>query len=170
MGSTGAFDNSPLHFIVEKLNGKNYREWAQTIKFVINGKGKLGFLTGKTRWPPPPMQQHPRNGDPKTPSSPHAWSTPWSQPLAKRICFSQWQRMCGMRYRKHTPMSRMLPRSLNSRRGSGRWSKEIELSRNTKPRCWVCGKNSISVAKRNESARVTVCNSRRWRTRESSSF
>ena len=53
MGSTGAFDNSPLHFIVEKLNGKNYREWAQTIKFVINGKGKLGFLTGETRRPPP---------------------------------------------------------------------------------------------------------------------
>ena len=28
MGSAGAFDNSPLHLTVEKLNGKNYREWA----------------------------------------------------------------------------------------------------------------------------------------------
>ncbi|RVW74527.1 hypothetical protein CK203_053785 [Vitis vinifera] len=45
MGSVGAFDNSPLHLTVEKLNGKNYREWAQAIKLVIDGKGKLGFLT-----------------------------------------------------------------------------------------------------------------------------
>ena len=53
MGSPSAFNNSPLHLAVEKLNGKNYREWAQTIKLIINGKGKLGFLTGKTRRPPP---------------------------------------------------------------------------------------------------------------------
>ncbi|RVW46804.1 Retrovirus-related Pol polyprotein from transposon RE2 [Vitis vinifera] len=53
MGSASAFDNSPLHLIVEKLNGKNYREWAQTIKLVIDGKGKLGFLIGET-WRPPP--------------------------------------------------------------------------------------------------------------------
>ena len=53
MGSTDAFDNSPLHLTVEKLNGKNYREWAHAIKPVIDGKGKLGFLTGKTRRPPP---------------------------------------------------------------------------------------------------------------------
>ncbi|RVW27696.1 putative 3,4-dihydroxy-2-butanone kinase [Vitis vinifera] len=47
-----AFDNSPLHLTIEKLNGKNYREWAQAIKLVIDGKGKLGFLTGETRRPP----------------------------------------------------------------------------------------------------------------------
>ena len=52
MGSAGAFDNSPLHLTIEKLNGKNYREWAQAIKLVIDGKGKLGFLTGETRRPP----------------------------------------------------------------------------------------------------------------------
>ena len=52
MGSTDAFDNSPLHLTVEKLNGKNYREWAQAIKPVIDGKGKLGFLTSETRRPP----------------------------------------------------------------------------------------------------------------------
>ena len=40
MGSAGAFDNSPLHLTVEKLNGKNYREWAQAIKLVIDGKWK----------------------------------------------------------------------------------------------------------------------------------
>ena len=40
MGSVGAFDNSPLHLTVEKLNDKNYKKWTQTIKLVINGKGK----------------------------------------------------------------------------------------------------------------------------------
>ncbi|KAJ9673002.1 hypothetical protein PVL29_026326 [Vitis rotundifolia] len=53
MGPVGAFDNSPLHLTVEKLNDKNYREWAQAIKLVIDGKGKLGFLTGETRRSPP---------------------------------------------------------------------------------------------------------------------
>ena len=53
MGSVGAFENSSLHLTVEKLNGKNYREWAQAIKLVINEKGKLGFLTVETRRPPP---------------------------------------------------------------------------------------------------------------------
>ena len=40
MGSAGAFDNFPLHLTVEKLNGKNYREWPQAIKLVIDGKWK----------------------------------------------------------------------------------------------------------------------------------
>ena len=53
MGSAGAFDNSSLHLTIEKLNGKNYREWAQAIKLVIDRKGKLGLLTGETRRPPP---------------------------------------------------------------------------------------------------------------------
>ncbi|RVW51120.1 hypothetical protein CK203_078125 [Vitis vinifera] len=53
MGPVGAFDNSPLHLTIEKLNGNNYREWAQAIKLVIDGKGKLGFLTGETQRPPP---------------------------------------------------------------------------------------------------------------------
>ena len=49
IGPVGAFDNSPLNLTVEKMNGKNYREWAPAIKFVIDRKGKLGFLTDKTR-------------------------------------------------------------------------------------------------------------------------
>ena len=49
MGLDGAFDNSPLHLTIEKLNNKNYREWAQAIKLIIDGKGKLGFLTDETR-------------------------------------------------------------------------------------------------------------------------
>ena len=48
MGPVDAFDNSPLHLIIEKLNDKNYREWAQAIKLVIDGKGKLGLLTSET--------------------------------------------------------------------------------------------------------------------------
>ena len=39
--------NSPLYLTIEKLNGKNYREWAQAIKLVIDGKGKLGLLTSR---------------------------------------------------------------------------------------------------------------------------
>ena len=53
MGTVSAFDNSPLHLTIEKLNGKNYKEWVQAIKLVIDGKGKLGLLTGETRRPPP---------------------------------------------------------------------------------------------------------------------
>ena len=53
IGPVGAFDNSPLHLTVEKLNGKNYRKWAQAIKLVIDRKRKLGFLTGET-WRSPP--------------------------------------------------------------------------------------------------------------------
>ena len=52
MGSASAFDNFPLHFSVEKLNGKNYIEWAQTIKVVIDRKGNLGFRIGETRQRP----------------------------------------------------------------------------------------------------------------------
>ena len=36
---------------VEKLNGKNFREWAQSVKLVIDGKGKLGYLTDETKKP-----------------------------------------------------------------------------------------------------------------------
>ncbi|RVW73853.1 hypothetical protein CK203_056671 [Vitis vinifera] len=53
MGSPSAFNNSPLHLAIEKLNGKNCKEWAQAIKLIIDGKGKLGFLTGETQRPSP---------------------------------------------------------------------------------------------------------------------
>ncbi|KZV52593.1 hypothetical protein F511_24790, partial [Dorcoceras hygrometricum] len=39
------------------LNGKNFLEWAQSIKLIIEGKGRLGYLTGDTR--------EPERGDPK---------------------------------------------------------------------------------------------------------
>lgn len=42
-------DNSSLQFTIEKLNGKNYKEWAKFRKLIINGKGKLGYLTRETK-------------------------------------------------------------------------------------------------------------------------
>lgn len=37
------------------MDGKNYREWAQSIKLLIDGKGKLGYLTGETKMPTDPV-------------------------------------------------------------------------------------------------------------------
>ena len=36
---------------VEQLQGKNYRVWAQSIKLLVDGKGKLGYLTGEVLKP-----------------------------------------------------------------------------------------------------------------------
>lgn len=44
-------ENSSFPLTVEKLDGKNYREWAQSIKLIIDGKGRLGYLTGETKMP-----------------------------------------------------------------------------------------------------------------------
>lgn len=49
-GANGV-DNSFFQLIVEKLDGKNFREWAQSIKLVIDGKGKMGYLTGELKKP-----------------------------------------------------------------------------------------------------------------------
>lgn len=40
-------ENPSLKLIVHKLNSKNYLKWVQSIKLMIDGKGKLGHLTGK---------------------------------------------------------------------------------------------------------------------------
>ncbi|XP_057983248.1 uncharacterized protein LOC131168072 [Malania oleifera] len=50
-GSTN--DNTVFPLSLEKLNGKNFREWAQSMKLVIERKGKLGYLTGERRKPDP---------------------------------------------------------------------------------------------------------------------
>ena len=44
-------EGSTFQLTVEKFDGKNYRQWAQSIKLVIEGKGKLGYLTGETTKP-----------------------------------------------------------------------------------------------------------------------
>ena len=39
--------NLALYLTVTKLNGHNYLEWAQSVKLAINGRGKMGHLTGE---------------------------------------------------------------------------------------------------------------------------
>lgn len=48
-------DNSSFHLTVEKLNGRNYRKWAQSIKLIIDGKGRIGYITGETKKPTDPV-------------------------------------------------------------------------------------------------------------------
>lgn len=43
------FHNSSFQLTMEKLNGRNYREWAQLIKLVVDGKGKIGYFIGDTK-------------------------------------------------------------------------------------------------------------------------
>ena len=37
--------------MVTKLNGHNYLEWAQFVKLAIDGRGKMGHLTGEISKP-----------------------------------------------------------------------------------------------------------------------
>lgn len=39
--------NANLQLAIRKLNGKNYLEWAHSMKLAVEDKGKLGHLTGK---------------------------------------------------------------------------------------------------------------------------
>ena len=42
---------TPPRRLSHKLNGKNYLQWSQSVKLVICGRGKLGFLIGETSAP-----------------------------------------------------------------------------------------------------------------------
>lgn len=50
-GSTTGFEGYSVLIVTDKLNGSNYREWAQAIKLAIDGRGKLNFLTGAAKMP-----------------------------------------------------------------------------------------------------------------------
>lgn len=50
MGSSG-LSILPLQLTVEKLNGKFFCEWAQPIRLILNGNGKLDYLTRVTLKP-----------------------------------------------------------------------------------------------------------------------
>ncbi|CAJ2662733.1 unnamed protein product [Trifolium pratense] len=39
-------EGSSLKVDIPKMNGNNYNQWAQTVRLVLDGKGRLGFLTG----------------------------------------------------------------------------------------------------------------------------
>ena len=41
--------NPSIQLTVYKLNGNNYLEWAQSIKLAIDGRSKLGHLTGEVK-------------------------------------------------------------------------------------------------------------------------
>ena len=43
--------NASLQITVVRLNASNYLEWAQSVKLVIDGKGKLGYLTEEESHP-----------------------------------------------------------------------------------------------------------------------
>lgn len=49
--SSESFENSSFQLRIEKLNEKNYREWTQSIKLLIDGKGKFNYLTEETKEP-----------------------------------------------------------------------------------------------------------------------
>lgn len=40
-----------LQLIIQKLNGRNYIEWAQSVKLALDGRGRLGYLTGDIAQP-----------------------------------------------------------------------------------------------------------------------
>ncbi|KZV42958.1 hypothetical protein F511_42859 [Dorcoceras hygrometricum] len=46
--SPTGLDHQSVNITIHKLNGKNFLEWALSIKLIIEGKGRLGYLTGDT--------------------------------------------------------------------------------------------------------------------------
>lgn len=54
--SGGGGQNNSLQVNIQKLDGSNYAEWSQTVRLILDGKGKLGFLTGDV---PVPATTHP---------------------------------------------------------------------------------------------------------------
>lgn len=38
-----------LQITIHRLNGKNYLEWSQSVRLVIDSKGKLGYLNGEVK-------------------------------------------------------------------------------------------------------------------------
>jgi len=51
MTQGGNASHMPFQLTSHRLNGKNYLEWAQSVKLAIDGRGKLGHLTGETKKP-----------------------------------------------------------------------------------------------------------------------
>ena len=48
----GEFKHMPSsQMTVHKLDGTNYLEWAQSMKLAIDGKRRMGYLTGTVRKP-----------------------------------------------------------------------------------------------------------------------
>ncbi|XP_062114469.1 uncharacterized protein LOC133825558 [Humulus lupulus] len=56
MGSLYSLDSGSLNITAHKLDGKNYLQWAQSVKLGICGRGKLGYITGDL---PAPLSNDP---------------------------------------------------------------------------------------------------------------
>ncbi|KAL9420097.1 hypothetical protein AB3S75_037804 [Citrus x aurantiifolia] len=52
-----SLSENSLQITIHKLNGKNYFEWSQSVRLVIDGKGKLGYLNGEVT---PPTTNDPK--------------------------------------------------------------------------------------------------------------
>ena len=44
-------DSSNMQMAIEKLNPHNYLNWAQSMKLIVTGKEKMGFLNGTSKRP-----------------------------------------------------------------------------------------------------------------------
>ncbi|XP_019056073.1 PREDICTED: uncharacterized protein LOC109115911, partial [Nelumbo nucifera] len=52
-----SLSENSLQITIHKPNGKNYFEWSQSVRLVIDGKGKLGYLNGEVK---PPATDDPK--------------------------------------------------------------------------------------------------------------
>ena len=50
-GTDFSTSHSSFQLTIHKLNGKNYLEWAQSVKLAIDGRGKLSHLNGEVSKP-----------------------------------------------------------------------------------------------------------------------
>ena len=47
----GSEGSNSLYLTIHRLNGRNYMEWAQSVRLVMDGKWRLGYLTGEVKQP-----------------------------------------------------------------------------------------------------------------------
>ncbi|KAA0035164.1 kirola-like [Cucumis melo var. makuwa] len=69
--ATNTMAQSTRYFSREKSNDNNYFSWYQSVKMVLEGRYKFGFLTGKIPRPPP--------------NNPQDWKIVWNCPSNGRI-------------------------------------------------------------------------------------
>lgn len=88
-------DISSLQISTHHLNGRNYLQWAQSVKIVICTRGKLEFITGDLSDLAKADPSYNR-GWPTIPLFSHGWWTQCNLPSAAPTCGSQRQKKSGM--------------------------------------------------------------------------
>ena len=58
--NTLSLDSNSLQITQHRLNGRNFREWFQSVTLVIKSKGKFGYLTGAIMQPPADLVHYQR--------------------------------------------------------------------------------------------------------------